>query len=196
MSQKAVYALLDILCGIVPQQSSCLSFALFFKSLLWSFYRIRRRGRALWIIPTAAQWQSPTYILSQSVCEGEGMRHRERAGWVKTSFIFGHESWQLWAAVWEHLQMVEKEGGSLRMGELFQNDEGYNEHIFGFLCKLLIDSLTLWWHSLLKYSRAPGKGTKKMLPALLCWKDHLKPGGPTWSDLHGLKVLPAWTILC
>lgn len=162
MTQKAVYALLDILCGVVPQQSSCLSFALFFKSLLWSFYRIRRRGRALWIIPTAAQWQSPTYILSQSVSEGEGMRHGERAGWVKTSFIFGHESWQLWAAVWEHLQMVEKEGGNLRMDELFQNDEGYSEDIFGFLCKLLIDFIdSLVTQSVKIFKRCTSEGQEK-----------------------------------
>ncbi len=60
-------------------QSSCLSFAFFFKSLLWPFYRIRRRGRALWIIPTAAQWQSPTHTLSEVfVREKEWDIDRER----------------------------------------------------------------------------------------------------------------------
>lgn len=69
-------------------QSSCLSFALFFKSLLWSFYRIRRRGRALWIISTAAQWQSPTYILPRQCLWGRRNKTwRERANGMGENLI-------------------------------------------------------------------------------------------------------------
>ncbi len=54
------------------------------------------------------------------------------------------------------------------------------EDIFSFLCHLMIDSLTFWWHCLLKYSR---QGHEKYAASTALLKRSVKPGGTTWSKV-------------